>query len=191
MKKIPITLSLIATLLSGSTIAKVTYDEAYAADQARTQRNRDTTLSQEDLVGGLDISKYTVTDDGWNEIRNDSWITIASQSYSGGYHTTQWGSAHTDGSFLSLNLEANITSSNGNTLRESIFAGTVPINSSVNNVVYSNPDFVGERCNFDIKVTVMDNSRIKVDSHKTGCAGSGKGSTMKVYAKNVYYYTGS
>ena len=191
MKKITMTLSLIATLLSTSAFAKVTYDEAYAAEQARTQRNRDTALTQADLVGGLNVNNFGQTNGTWKEKQDHQWITIARQSYNTGNNRTLWGSPQKSGAFLSLNLEANITSSEGDTARESIFSGIVPINSNANNLIYRNSNLEGSRCSFDVKVYVMDDSRVKVESRKKSCGGTGKGSAFNVYASNVYYYVGS
>ena len=191
MKKLPMTLSIIATLLSTSTFAKVTYEEAYAAEQARTQRNRDTALTQADLVGGLNVNDFGVTNGTWKEKQGNSWVTIARQSYNTGNNRTLWGSSQKSGAFLSLNLEANITASTGNTTRESIFSGVVPINSNANNLIYRNSNLEGTRCNFDVKVYVMNDSRVKVESRKKSCGGTGKGSAFNVYASNVYYYVGS
>jgi hypothetical protein len=191
MKKITMTLSLIATLLSTSAFAKVTYDEAYAAEQARTQRNRDTAMTQADLVGGLKAGDFESSSGSWKEKQNANWITIARQSYHTGNNRTLWGSSQKNGAFLSLNLEANITASTGDTTRESIFSGIVPINSNANNLIYRNSNLEGSRCSFDVKVYVMDDSRVKVESRKKSCGGTGKGSAFNVYASNVYYYVGS
>ena len=191
MKKITMTLSLIATLLSTSAFAKVTYDEAYAAEQARTQRNRDTAMTQADLVGGLKAGDFESSSGSWKEKQNANWITIARQSYHTGNNRTLWGSSQKNGAFLSLNLEANITASTGDTTRESIFSGIVPINSNANNLIYRNSNLEGSRCSFDVKVYVMDDSRVKVESRKKSCGGTGRGSAFNVYASNVYYYVGS